>query len=347
MIDTYAGPVIQSGARVLIKPNWLIAAKPEKAILTHPLVVKAAVEYVLAKNARVLIADSPAVGSVKRIYKLGGYAKALAGLDVEWKEFQTSTLLDIGEPFGKIQIAADALEADVVINLPKLKTHTQMLLTLGVKNMFGCIVGFRKPEWHLRSGIDRDAFARLLVQIYRALNPTITIVDGILAMEGQGPGKSGSPRYLGALIASDDAIAGDLAICNFLNVDPRHLPTHRAALHLGCIPHQVEIQNGLTPISDFKIPELGRLKLGPKLLHGFMRKHLLQRPVAAAETCQVCGECSQYCPAQAISQNKVSIHFDYDQCIRCYCCIEVCPHGALRAVETLPGKVLRWISHRR
>ncbi|HWR57434.1 MAG TPA: DUF362 domain-containing protein, partial [Thermodesulfovibrionales bacterium] len=200
---------ISKGRRVLIKPNLLFPAAPGRAIVTHPLVIKAVLEYVCEKGGNVQISDSPAIGSFDKVLKESGIRRALEGLPVDFREFKNSEEVAVGEPFKKIEIAADALNADVIINIPKLKTHSQMLLTLGVKNLFGCIIGLRKPEWHLRAGVEKERFAQLLVQIYKAIRPSITILDGILAMEGRGPGKSGTPRELGLIMGSTDALALD------------------------------------------------------------------------------------------------------------------------------------------
>ncbi len=344
MIDAMGEGLIPEQSRVLIKPNLLLPANPETAILTHPHVVRAVAEYVLSKGARPLIADSPAMGSFEKIMKEGGYYQTFKDLDVDFKAFKKSVKVDIGKPFGRIEIARKAVEADVVINLPKLKTHVGMLLTLGVKNLFGCIVGLKKPKWHLRSGVDRDMFARLLLQIYQAVNPAITIVDGILALEGQGPGKSGIPRHLGILAGGRDACAVDMAICSILGVDADELPTHKAAKILGLASDAVYISGDFNIVQNFKLPDTAPLTMGPKPLQRFMRKHLLQRPEVDDLLCRLCGECRKYCPAKAISQEAETLDFDYDRCIRCYCCIEICPHGALRATETAAGRVLRNLS---
>ncbi|MBC8199920.1 MAG: DUF362 domain-containing protein [Desulfobacterales bacterium] len=340
MIDALSGNCIKRHDRVLIKPNLLLPAKPEKAILTHPLIVRIVAEYILNKGGCVQISDSPAIGSFEKILKEGGYKKVLNGLDVEFKEFKTSVKVDIGEPFGSIDIAKDAVEADVVINLAKLKTHSQMLLTIGVKNLFGCIVGLKKPEWHFKSGTDREIFAKLLVQIYNAIKPSITIIDGILAMEGQGPGKSGIPRHLGIVVGSNNAPAADMAICSMLGIEPDNLLTVKEAKKSGLTNNNLYISGDFYMVNDFLLPARTSLMLGPKLFHKFMRKYLLQRPVTDNHICQLCGECWQYCPTKAITKQEKGIDFDYDRCIRCYCCIEVCPHGALRSAEPLPGKIL-------
>ncbi len=340
LIDAVGNDLVKKNTGVLIKPNLLLPASPEKAITTHPLFVRAVAEYVLEKGGIPLVADSPAMGSLEKIKREGGYDKALQGLNLKFKTFTSSVKVNIGEPFGFIDIAKDAIQADVIFNLPKLKTHTQMLLTLGVKNMFGCIVGLRKPQWHLRSGVDREMFAKLLVQICNAVKPSLTLVDGILAMEGQGPGKGGKPRYSGLIVGGKNAIEVDRAICSLLGLNPDKLPTHQAAKKLGLVEKEVHVNGYFSFIMDFKLPHTGSLSLGPKPFHKFMRRHFIQRPVVDEDLCRLCGQCSQYCPAKAINQNNKTILFDYDRCIRCYCCIEICPHGALCAKETLPGKIL-------
>ncbi len=341
IMDLLAGDRIQSNSRVVIKPNLLAPASPDKAIVTHPLVVKAAVEYVLDKGAIPQISDSPAVGSFEKILKESGIKSALKGMDVEYREFKESVIVDVGEPFKKIEIARDALNADVLINLPKLKTHMQMVLTLGVKNLFGCIVGMKKPEWHLRAGVNRELFAQLLVKIYRAVNPSITIIDGILAMEGQGPGKRGEPKHLGILMGSKNTVALDITVCKMLGISSDKVLTNKISREQGLVADDIIINGDLPSIKDFKLPEITPIVFGPEKFHGVMRRHLVQRPEGDDSLCKLCGECWEYCPAEAITHSSKKIHFDYDKCIRCYCCIEVCPHGALSARETMAGKVTR------
>ncbi len=341
MLDKAAGDRICRGARVLIKPNMLRPSRPDTAVMTHPMVVRAAAEYALERGARTLIADSPATGSFRRALKTGGFARALEGLDVECRAFGETVKKDIGEPFGRVDLARDVVEADAVINLAKLKTHTQMLLTLGVKNLFGCIVGLQKPEWHLRAGVDREMFARLLVRIHYAIDPAATIIDGVLAMEGQGPGRGGTPRPIGTLIGGSDAAAVDAAVCRMLKLAPEKLPTHQAARRLGKIENEPIIHGDFKQVDGFVLPDLGPSDFGSDLLRGFTRKYMIQKPEVDRERCLLCGECWQYCPARAITENDHMIHFDYDRCIRCYCCVEVCPHAALEARRPILGKVLK------
>jgi uncharacterized protein (DUF362 family)/Pyruvate/2-oxoacid:ferredoxin oxidoreductase delta subunit len=343
IIDSAGGATIRPGSLVLIKPNLLAPAPPESAMLTHPMLVKAAAEYVLQKKAKPRVSDSPAMGSFAKVLEASGIKDALKGLDVECSEFRESDTVEVGEPFRKIEIASDALRADFVINLPKLKSHSQMLLTLGVKNLYGCVVGLRKPEWHFRTGVNREMFARLLVRIWGAIKPSVTILDGVLAMEGQGPGKGGTPKQIGVLIGSDDTVALDIAVCMMLGIDPSDLLTNRMAREMGYAEGAIEIDGDVPPVNNFALPEIAPLVFGPERLHGFMRRHLVQRPEPDTSICRLCGECWRYCPAGAIRSEKKGIRFDYDRCIRCYCCIEVCPHAALSTKETFAGKIIRRI----
>ncbi|RJR19627.1 MAG: DUF362 domain-containing protein [Nitrospiraceae bacterium] len=341
MMDSLGGRQIQKNSRVIIKPNLLAPALPDRAIVTHPLIVKAVTEYVLDRGATPQISDSSAVGSFDKVLKESGVKEALSGLKVEFKEFRESSIVDVGEPFKKVEIASDALNADVLINLPKLKTHMQMVLTLGIKNLFGCIVGMKKPEWHFRTGVNREMFAQLLVKIYRAVNPSITLIDGILAMEGQGPGKRGEPRHLGVLMGSRNAAALDMTVCRMFGISPDTVLTNRFAVEQGLAADDIIVNGELPRITDFKLPEITPLVFGPEKFHGVLRRHLVQRPECDDSLCKLCGECWKYCPAMAITRTGKNISFDYDKCIRCYCCIEVCPHGALSARETLAGKLTR------
>ena len=338
--DLLAGDKIKAGQLVLIKPNMLSAAKPQDAILTHPLVVKAAVEYVLSKGARPQVSDSPAIGSFEHILNANGMKEALSGMDVVCQPFKNTRKVDIGKPYGSIDIASDAIEADVIINLPKLKTHSQMLLTLAVKNMFGCIVGFEKSHWHMRAGVDTVAFARLLIAIHQAVIPTVSILDGIIGLEGEGPGKAGKPRNIGVLIGSCNSFALDAAVCKMIGVSCDKVPILKEAAESNLIP-SIEIDGTLPQIDNFQLPGINEIIFGPRFLHNFLRKHTLAQPVCNDELCELCSKCWTICPAKAIRPVARKIEFDYAKCIRCYCCIEVCPYAALHVRSSLSSRIVQ------
>lgn len=342
LMDRLLPRPITPGIRVLIKPNLLMPSRPKQAILTHPLVVRAVAEYVLERGGQCRIADSPAIGPFEKLLADGGYREALRDLDLEIGPFSASHSVDIGPPFGRIELAAELAAADLIINVAKLKSHVQMRLTLGAKNLFGCVVGLKKTEWHLRAGVDRMLFARLLVQICRTVNPSVTLVDGILAMEGQGPGKSGLPKAIGVMVGGTNPFAVDAAICRMLGTSPNTLPTHQVARSMGLVTDRVETEGDLPRIDDFQFPELGPLDFyGPKGFRKFVREHWTQRPVVNSKTCSLCGKCRDHCPAHAISIVNKRLSFDYDPCIRCYCCVEICPNGALLTMEPPIGKLMR------
>lgn len=341
MLDSMGPDWIKPGMRVLVKPNMLMPAAPELAIVTHPLIVRTVAAYMLGRGALVQVSDSPPVGSFRKLIRESGYDDALKDLDVDLKPLDQSVKVDIGQPFGEIEIAQDAVEADVVVNLAKLKSHAMMYLTLGVKNIFGTIVGLRKPEWHMRAGVDRIMFAKLLVQIYQAVSPGFTIVDGITALEGQGPARSGKPKELGMLIGGANAHAVDTTICTLLGLDPDELLTYSTARNLDIFDGKVHVDGDIHIVDDYLFPKLNSLSLGSDSLNRFMRKYVIQKPVVDNDTCKLCGECWKICPAEVISHNTKGIQFDYEKCIRCYCCLEVCLHGAIEAKEPLLGMLRR------
>ncbi|MCX7981681.1 MAG: DUF362 domain-containing protein [Syntrophales bacterium] len=336
---------ILTGKRVLVKPNLLLPATPEQAVCTHPLVVRATVEYVLEAGGRPIVADSPALGTFARVMKVSGLEEALCDLPVLCLPFRNSIAVDCGPPFGDVELAQEAVESEVIINLPKLKTHSQMLLTLGVKNLFGCCVGHRKVEWHLRAGVNRQLFADLLLSIAKRLSPAVTLLDGILSLEGEGPGKRGHPRPLGTLIASDHLLGVDIAVSRMLGLRIEEVPVLAAADRQGLLPDPKEIPAFDMSIKDFQLPTLEPLLATVGPFDGVLRKYFVARPVPDKVRCLLCGECAKMCPVQAIKMGK-GLDIAYDRCIRCYCCIEVCPYGAMAKEEGLFARLIRHVFKR-
>lgn len=334
--------IIQEGSNVLIKPNLLTAAKPEQAVTTHPLVIKAVAEYAISKGAKVRVGDSPATGSFQRLIRECGIKDALKGLPVEISPLRTSRIVSVDGKWKSLELSEEALEADVIINLPKLKTHTQMGLTLAVKNLFGCVVGMKKPEWHFRVGENKELFAELLVSIYKVMQPRINLMDGILSMEGDGPGTGGTPRHIGALMGSADALSLDMAVCRMVGIDPYSLLTNMAARDMG-LDNGFELSGELPVLKDFRIPDVRDLMFGPRFAHRFMRRHITSRPSSIEDLCEFCNECVKICPAGAVGNPGKRLVFDYEKCIRCYCCLEVCPHGAMEKRDTIIKRILKKI----
>jgi Pyruvate/2-oxoacid:ferredoxin oxidoreductase delta subunit len=231
-----------------------------------------------------------------------------------------------------------------VVNIPKLKTHAQMLMTLGVKNLFGTVVSQRKAEWHAMIGVDRDAFASLLLDIYHTVAPVLTILDGVWGMEGRGPA-NGQPKFCGLIAASAEALALDMKICQVLGVPLKRFPLYRAAVARNDIPLDLAgietIGDDLKQpaISDFKLPKLEALSVLPPFLTNLAGRYLVSKPYQRPGDCIACRKCTDICASKAIVLNeKRRLIFDYDRCIRCYCCQEVCPQDA---IDFRPGPVVR------
>jgi len=344
---------IHPGDRVLLKPNLLAAYRPEKRVTTDPAVVKAVASLVIDAGGRPVIGDSPAIGSFKKICAQTGMSDIASELDLNLVEL--SRPMEITPPatarFKKLEIASQVLEADVVINLPKLKTHGQMLLTLGVKNLFGTVVAQRKALWHHMAGVNRDVFASLLLDIYLSIKPALTIMDGVWGMEGHGP-SNGSPRRLNLIAAAEDAVAMDITICGLLGAPLRSFPLYRAAKarEIGQTDPARIILKG-DPLSwfsvdDFALPALGRMAMLPARLDWFTKRFLVSKPVSLSDNCLGCGQCAAICPEDAVEvlKNPARVRFDYHKCIRCYCCQEICPQNAIAFRQGLLVKFLNMTS---
>jgi len=346
------GSYVSPGERVLLKPNLLSPKAPETAALTHPTVLEAAIRLVKEADAVPLVGDSPAYSALSSCLKKGGMLPVLEKHNVGVLPFETST--EIRNPEGAFQVfevAADALDVDKIINLPKLKTHGQMVMTLAVKNMFGVVVGGRKSQWHLRVGDKPRQFARMIVDLHYLVEPDLSIMDAVIAMEGNGPG-SGDPVDLGLFIAGADASAVDTVTCRVVGLDPSLLYTLAEAKRAGMgITSFSDIQILGETIEDvsvegFRFPPTMPLTAGiPGFLTRIARRILTPRPIIDDESCIMCGRCEEICAARAISREEAEnmpavtrsgkkrppgrMSIDYNKCIRCFCCQEICPEGAI------------------
>jgi uncharacterized protein (DUF362 family)/ferredoxin len=337
---------------VLLKPNLLSPKAPETAALTHPTVLDAAIRLVKEAGGVPLVGDSPAYSAVSSCLKKGEMLPVLEKHGVQLLPFETST--EIRNPDGAFkvfEVAEDALDVDKIINLPKLKTHGQMVMTLAVKNMFGVVVGGRKSQWHLRVGDKPRQFARMIVDLHYRVEPVLSIMDAVTAMEGNGPG-SGDPVDLGLFIAGSDASAVDTVACRIVGLDPSLLYTLAEAKRAGLgITSYSDIQVLGENIEDvsvegFKFPPTMPLTAGiPGFLTRVARRILTPRPIIDDEQCVMCGRCEEICAARAISREEAGnmpavtrsgkkrppgrMSIDYNRCIRCFCCQEICPEGAI------------------
>ncbi len=227
---------VKPGQRILLKPNFLMRADAKSGSLTHPAVIKGVAGWVKDRGATPVIGDSPAFGSARSVANGLGLAQWIKqeGIEVITLGKSRSVHVQIGQDRFHLTVSSHALDADAVINLPKVKAHAQLRITLAVKNLYGCVSGKRKPIRHTASRGDVDWFARMLLANMLAIKPVLHIADGIEAMERIGP-RGGDIRSLGLLFAGTDAVAVDRVICETLSVEPSRIPVlaQAAACNVG------------------------------------------------------------------------------------------------------------------
>ncbi|HIK38199.1 MAG: DUF362 domain-containing protein [Geminocystis sp.] len=250
---------VKPGDRVLLKPNLLTASRPTKECITRKEIVYCVAKMVQEAGGKPFLGDSPAFGSAKGVAKANGYLPLCRELNIPIVEFRGDRYSTGSEKFPHLRLSKEAMEADVVINLPKLKSHSQLTMTMGVKNLFGCVPGKMKAWWHMEAGKDSQGFAEMLVETARTINPDLTIIDAIMAHEGNGP-SNGEPRQLGILGASADVFALDWAMADIIGVDWRMVPTLVAQKRLGLCSDIQDIEFPLLKpedlrVSDWRLPD--------------------------------------------------------------------------------------------
>jgi uncharacterized protein (DUF362 family)/Pyruvate/2-oxoacid:ferredoxin oxidoreductase delta subunit len=339
---------VQNGNRVLLKPNLLYGKAPEKAVTTHPSIVKGMIKIVREAGGVPFIGDSPGVGGLRRTAEKAGIKGVADEMNCPLVEFDRPVLSakGVGTQFKQLEIDQAVLDVDAIINLPKWKTHGQTLLTLGVKNLFGCIPGPRKALWHLRAGDNHKLFAQVLVDLYQAVKPPLTVLDGIVGMEGNGP-NSGRPIPLGLILSSNDALSIDQVVCDLLGISRRALPTNRVAFEQGIGRDGIEVLG--ERVEDVRIPhfQFPPLSGADWNLPGFIRRALKNalstKPVMEEGKCVLCNQCVEICPSKALERKEKGLIFDYGKCIRCFCCQEICSEGA---IEIKPGWAFKLVSRK-
>jgi uncharacterized protein (DUF362 family)/NAD-dependent dihydropyrimidine dehydrogenase PreA subunit len=317
--------------KVLLKPNLLSGKAPEKAVNTHPDFIKALAEVLLDKGCSVFVGDSPGYESTEKALKKSGIMDVVDRLGLGVATFDKAIVKQNRgiSPYREIVLGEDPADYDVIINLPKLKTHIMMGLTAGVKNIFGFIPALSKAKWHLRCGTDSNLFASLLIDIYLLVKPTITILDGIIAMDTDGP-SHGRTRNLGLIALATDALAMDSYLETLLRV-PYRLPVTSVASEHGLIPEYSLIDKGVAAINDFVMPAtMSQEWGGHHLVREVTRQVFTKKPKCNFSACNACKTCVNVCAAGALTFRGDKITFDYGKCIRCYCCAEMCPTGAIR-----------------
>jgi uncharacterized protein (DUF362 family) len=322
---------IKPGEKVLIKVNLLNASIPEKAVVTHPNLIKSVVKEVLEVGGIPYIGDSPSGQFSKRrlnkVYKRAGLIELSNELGVELNYNTSSTKMNIpnGIRLKKAPICDFVSNADKIIALPKLKTHSFMIMTLATKIMYGAIPGLTKARYH-SIFFKKDSFADMLLDILTIVQPDLIIMDGIIGMEGDGP-FSGKPIELNLLLASENSVAIDLAICKILDINPIGIPTLKKANVRKLWPTKINY-----PILKPKDVEYNGFKLPSTAGYILTGKKPPVKSPKPQDNCTGCGECVEICPTNAIKIISKKASIDYSKCIRCFCCHEVCTESAIKLV---------------
>ncbi len=347
-ISTFVKP----GDRVLIKPNLLKGCPPSGAVTTHPELLRATIRLVQEAGGTALVGDSPGFGELRKVCERSGIMEVVLQEGAVLAEMEEAVQLKNRGQFQRFEIARAVHEADLVINLPKLKTHGMMTLTGAVKNLFGCIPGRRKVQWHFNTGVDREAFARMLVELSALIAPRLTIMDAVVGMEGNGPG-SGDPRLVGVVLAGRDPVALDVVSGTMVGADPSLLYVVRAAAAAGIGETRLDRIRILgaaldsVMVSGFRLPPQEHLEWRvPEWARGLLKDALTTRPVIDHAKCIRCGICQGHCPQGAIDSAAARFEINYRNCIRCFCCQEFCPQGAITVGQGWALKLVPSRPHR-
>ncbi len=333
---------LKPGIRVLIKPNLLMKRTPDAGTTTHPALVRAVIDELKAAGVTdITLADSPGGPYMKSylssVYDATGMTAVCRETGITLNEDLTSFTKKApeGANIGSFSLIAPLSSCDLIINLPKLKTHCMTGMSCAVKNMYGCIPGLQKGELHYRFK-QKDTFSRMLIDLSLTIGRYITIVDGVDAMEGNGP-SGGDKRHVGLTISSDNPFALDDAVLRLIGLKPDEVQTVKQSAQLK-LYDKVAITGDYTevhPIEGFKKPDTHSVDFLSRA-PAFIRK-----PIAAVATkllapkprilknCIGCGKCAEVCPAKVITIKDKKAIINKRECIACYCCHEMCPVKAV------------------
>lgn len=339
------GEELGPGKRVVLKPNLLMKRRPEEVTTTHPLWVEAvALELQALGVTDITLVDSPGGpythALLQGIYQASGMAGVAERTGIKLNTdltFQHRAFLE-GETCKEFNILTPLCQADCIINLPKLKTHGMTTLSGAVKNLFGAVPGLQKPELHFRFPNTED-FSNMLIDLSLLLAPQLTLVDAVVAMEGDGP-SGGEPKPVGLTLGSRDLYALDLVHCSLMGLAPKEVPMVAHSIRRGLcpeVPSSLELAGDPLPGSfNFRLPRsrnIDFLSHVPAFLRGPLGvvrdKFLTPKPVIRKKDCIGCGRCAESCPPKTIQIVDKQAIIGYDRCIRCYCCHEMCPVRAI------------------
>lgn len=346
------GRFVKPGQRVLVKPNMLSASDPARAVVTHPTVVRAVVKLAQEAGGRVLVADNPFVppltrGAWESTYERIGLAAVAAetGAELNTQLIPQQRAHPDGLLIKLVDTTSFLTESDVVISVPKLKTHGFMRLTGAVKNLFGTVPGTIKAGYHVKlQTVDR--FADMLLDLASFVRPALTVMDAVVGMDGDGP-SAGQPFPIGAILAAPDPVALDVAALSLVGHEPISTPVVAKAMARGWTTGRAGDLSLLGDdlaalrVTGFRLPVGGRseMDLVPDFLLPLATRLLVASPFVT-QRCTGCGVCIENCPVQTIAQVGERAQIVLSDCIRCYCCHEGCPEQAIELRQSWLGRTL-------
>ncbi len=332
---------VKPNENILLKPNVLASAIPEKSVTTHPAVFEATAKIFQESGVKLKYGDSPGSISPNIALKKCGLYDVAKKLNIEQADFESGKRVEYekGRFWNSFDIANGVLEADGIVSISKMKTHQLTRITGAIKNQFGCIYGFNKAKIHVKVP-NAVNFCKLLLDLNMFLKPRLYIMDGIVAMEGNGPA-SGTPKKMNVLLISSDPVALDSTFCRIVDLDPACIPanTYGKVYGLGTfIEDEIELVGDELKTFIKRDFNVVRRRVKDSALLAFMEplKNLIVRfPAVDSKNCTKCGVCVNSCPVEekAIyfkndNRTKPPV-YNYNKCIRCFCCQEVCPSNAI------------------
>ncbi len=331
---------VKPGMKVLLKPNLLSPRPPEDCVDTHPEVVRALVRLVKDAKGTPIIGDSPGGygNNVDEVFRISGMKNMAKEEGVDLVKFRASRFVD------GIPISRYVFDCDCFISIPKLKTHCLTMMTAAVKNTFGTVTGLYKAECHSRAPKEDD-FAKIIARIHSISRPRLNVLDGIAAMEGDGP-SSGDVKEMGLVMASSDAVAMDSCIAKIVGLAPLDILTTREAYKLGLGEADLSrieiIGDDISAFASkgFKLPQTMPLRLLPKKIAEGLASFVKFRPVIAKSRCRGCNLCKISCPVDAIESDGDYCKINYTRCVTCMCCHEVCPYTAIDIKRSVLAKLI-------
>ncbi len=338
---------------ILLKPNLLSPHQPEKAITTHPVILAALIELLQEEGARIKVGESSGImlsGSslTNEAFVATGIKEVCDKYKVELINFDKTSVkeTDAGELTGERFFLPELLfEADLIISVPKLKTHNLTLFTGAIKNLYGCIPGFRKAEYHKLYPNPVD-FAELIVDLYQAIAPDLAIMDGIVGLEGDGPGSSGNSCKIGALLGSRDLVALDAVAASYLGYKSDDVPTTKLAQKAGygqAKSENIEVVGDYTPVDrEYDLPSNFLMSILPSFLLRPLAGRLMLAPEINQNKCIRCNRCLENCPKDVIVEKSDYLEIEQDECIKCLCCQELCPEDAVFVKETVLVRLINY-----